>query len=79
MDEEYRIVYVDKPEWGIIGPAVDNYNKQQAGEDNARSLCFVLRAPDQEVVGGVIGATYWDWFHLDLLWVKDELRGHGYG
>jgi GNAT superfamily N-acetyltransferase len=30
-------------------------------------------------VGGVIGETYWDWFYLDLLWVKDELRGRGYG
>ena len=30
-------------------------------------------------MGGVIGATYWDWFQLDLMWVKEELRGHGYG
>jgi GNAT superfamily N-acetyltransferase len=42
-------------------------------------LCFVLHAPDQEIVGGVIGETYWDWFYLDLLWVIDELRGRGYG
>ncbi len=27
----------------------------------------------------MIGATYWDWFYLDLLWVKEELRGQGYG
>jgi len=27
----------------------------------------------------VIGATYWDWFYINLMWVKDELRGHGYG
>ena len=27
----------------------------------------------------MIGATYWEWFYLDLLWVKDELRGSGYG
>jgi GNAT superfamily N-acetyltransferase len=30
-------------------------------------------------VGGLIGETNWDWFYLDLLWVKDELRGRGYG
>jgi GNAT superfamily N-acetyltransferase len=79
MDEEYTIVYADKPEWGIIGPAISDYNTQQAGDDNGLSLCFVLKAPDQEIVGGVIGATYWDWFHLDLMWVKEELRGRGYG
>ena len=79
MDEEYAIVYSDKPEWGVIGPAISAYNTQQAGDDSAHGLCFVLKAPDQEIVGGVIGATYWDWFHLDLMWVIEELRGRGYG
>jgi GNAT superfamily N-acetyltransferase len=79
VDEEYQIVYAEKPEWGIIGPAISRYNTEHAGDDHAQQLCFVLRAPDQEIVGGVIGVTYWDWFHLDLLWVKEELRGRGYG
>jgi ribosomal protein S18 acetylase RimI-like enzyme len=82
MDEEYSIVYVDKPEesaWGIIGRGVGNYNEQQTGDNKFQRLCFVLHAPDQEIVGGVIGEIYWGWFYLDLLWVKDELRGRGYG
>jgi GNAT superfamily N-acetyltransferase len=79
MDEEYQIVYVDEPAWSIIGQGIRQYNTQQAGEDQAQSLCFVLRGPDEEIVGGAIGATYWDWLHLDLMWVKEELRGRGYG
>lgn len=82
MDEEYQIEYEDHPEqsaWGIIGRGVDYYNKKQAGEYNFQRLCFVLHAPDQEIVGGVIGEIYWDWLFIDLLWVKDELRGRGYG
>lgn len=79
MDEEYEIIYVEQPEWGIIGGEISQYNKQQAGDDQGQNLCFVLRAPDQEIVGGVIGATYWDWLHIDLMWVKEELRGRGYG
>jgi len=79
IDEEYTIVYTDKPEWGIIGGGISSYNQQQAGEDNARSLCFVIKAPGDEIVGGVIGATFWDWCHIDLMWIKEELRGHGYG
>ncbi len=27
----------------------------------------------------MLGETYWDWLYIDLLWVKDELRGRGYG
>jgi GNAT superfamily N-acetyltransferase len=82
MDEEYHIEYVDQPEesaWGIIGQGIHKYNKDHAGDNQFQRLCFVLHAPDQIIVGGVIGETYWDWFYLDLLWVKDELRGHGYG
>jgi GNAT superfamily N-acetyltransferase len=79
MGEEYQIIYVDKPEWGIIGPAIQKYNAQQAGDDRARNLCFVLRGPNEEVVGGVIGTTYWNWLSVELLWVKEELRGRGYG
>lgn len=82
MDEEYSIVYIDKPEesaWGIIGRGVGEYNRGQAGEDHFQHICFALYAPDQKIVGGALGEIYWDWFHLDLLWVKEELRGRGYG
>lgn len=79
MDEEYQIVYVDAPAWEIIGGGIQDYNTQQAGDDQGKNLCFVLRSPDQEIVGGVIGATYWDWLYINLMWIKEELRGHGYG
>ncbi len=82
MDEKYNITYVDKPEesaWGIIGRGVSYYNKEQAGDNKFQRLCFVLNAPDQEIVGGVLGEVYWDWLYIDLLWVRDELRGCGYG
>ncbi len=82
MPEDYHVVYVDEPDeavWRAVGGGIRSYNTQQVGDHKHQSLCFVLRAPDQEIVGGVIGETYWDWLYISLLWVKDELRGHGYG
>lgn len=87
MDEQYQIVYVDDPEesaWGIIGHGVGNFNKEQAGDSQFQRLCFVLQASDKggtggEISGGVLAELYWGWLHIDLLWVKEELRGHGYG
>lgn len=79
MADEFTIAYLDKPEWGIIGQGISNYNKQQAGEDNGQNLCYVLQSPDQEIVGGVIGATYWNWLYIDLMWIKEEHRRCGYG
>ena len=79
MSETYQIVYLEKPAWGIIGGGIHHYNIQQAGDDQGESLCFVLKSPDDEILGGLIGATHWDWFHIDLMWVKETLRGRGYG
>ncbi len=82
MNENFRIAYVEKPEefaWGIIGGGVHRYNMDKAGDNQFQRLCFALFTPDQEIVGGVLGETYWDWFYLDLLWVKEELRGLGHG
>jgi GNAT superfamily N-acetyltransferase len=82
MTEECHIAFVEKPEqsaWGIIGRGIQNFNQQQAGDDHFQRVCFALYAPDQEIVGGVVGEIYWDWLFIELLWVKDELRGHGYG
>jgi GNAT superfamily N-acetyltransferase len=58
---------------------ISDFNTEQAGDDNGQNLCFVLQTPDKDVVGGVIGATHWDWFYINLMWIKEELRGHGYG
>ena len=79
MDKDYKIVPVDQPEWGVIGGGISEFNKQQAGDDEGKNLCFVLQTPDQEVVGGVIGATFWDWLYIDLMWIREDLRGQGYG
>ena len=65
--------------WGAIGGGIYHYNIQQAGDGREKSLCFVLYGPDQEIVGGLIGETHWDWLYINLLWLREDLRGHGYG
>jgi len=75
MKEEYQIIQVEKPEWGIIGVGISEFNKQQAGDGSSQNLCFVLQGLDEEIVGGVIGATHWDWLYVDLMWLKEEYRG----
>lgn len=82
MEAEYRISSVEDPEqipWGVIGGGLNQFNRRQAGDNQFQRLCFTMTASDGEVVGGVIGETYWDWFYLDLIWVAEDLRGCGYG
>lgn len=82
MDTEYQIVYVEKPEqsvWGVIGQGIDRYNTDKAGDPKAQRICFAVQGPDQEIVGGVLAAIYWDWLYIDLMWIQEELRRQGYG
>ncbi len=78
MEKEYKIEFVDKPEWNIIGGGISDFNSQNVGDDSGEDLCFVLRE-DDVVVGGVIGAIYWDWLYINLMWIREDLRSKGYG
>ncbi|MBW4697882.1 MAG: GNAT family N-acetyltransferase [Aphanocapsa lilacina HA4352-LM1] len=63
----------------FLGEQLARFNAEQAGEDNFRRLALFLRAEDGSIVGGLVGATYWQWLYVDLLWVDERLRGQGYG
>lgn len=82
MTDNYQILPIDKPEesaWGIIGRSLGAYNRQMAGDDRTQRICYVVQGPDGEIVGGIIAITYWDWLSIDLLWLREDLRGRGYG
>ena len=82
MDEGYSIVQVDDPDdgmWEVVGRGLQRFNIQQAGDDQWKRLCFILYTPDKKIAGGLIGSTYWGWFYIDLLFLKEEFRGHGHG
>ena len=82
MTEEFQIIRVEEiedPIWEVVGWGLHHYNILQAGPDQGQSLCFVLLAPDQQIQGGVIGKIHWGWLYIDLMFIKEELRGRGYG
>ena len=79
MDEAFKIVPSDEPEWGTIGGGIREFNIHQTGDGRHERFCYVLQGPGEEIVGGVIAEVYWEWLYLDLLWVREDLRGRGYG
>jgi N-acylglucosamine-6-phosphate 2-epimerase len=42
-------------------------------------LDIVIRNEAGEIVGGLIGSTYWSWLELNILWVAEGLRRLGHG
>jgi len=79
MEQRFSIDELDQPAWQIIGGGINDYNTHQAGKDHAKNLCFVLKDNQGEIVGGVIGTTYWEWLSVELMWIREDLRGLGYG
>ncbi len=79
MQSPYKIEKLASPAWEEIGGALTDYNTQQAGDDNAKRLCYVVKDPDGQILAGAIGVVYWNWLSLDLMWVREDLRGQGLG
>jgi GNAT superfamily N-acetyltransferase len=82
MEETYQITYEEKLDdsvWEAIGGGINTYNTQHAGDDHAKRLCYVLRGANQQVIGGIIGVTYWNWLYIELLFIPEALRSKGYG
>ena len=82
MSKKYTIVSIKKPTdplWEAIGGGLHRYNVQKAGEPRGKPVCIVIYGPNQEIAGGLIGEIHWDWFYINLMFIKEELRGHGYG
>ncbi|WP_175986844.1 GNAT family N-acetyltransferase [Bacillus sp. Marseille-Q1617] len=58
------------------------YNMSAINEEVKTPLekvSFVLRNDQDEIVGGVVGETFWHHLHIDFLWVAEEYRKEGYG
>jgi GNAT superfamily N-acetyltransferase len=79
MTKKYQIEKLEQPAWEVIGGGISDFNTRQAGDDHGKNLCYVLKSPEGEILGGVIGATHWDWLYVNLMWLREDLRGQGYG
>lgn len=80
--DEYQIEKVDKvedPIWEAIGGGITDFNNKHAGKENAKRICFVLQDSEKKVVGGVIALACWNWLYIDLMWLREDFRHHGYG
>ena len=42
-------------------------------------LDVLIRDARGELVGGLVGSTYWGWLEVERLWIRENLRGRGYG
>lgn len=82
MNPELHITLLEKPDdpaWEVVGGGISTFNLSHAGSDAPTPLCIVLRDETGATLGGLIGDTFYGWLSVSLMYLREDLRGQGYG
>ena len=64
----------DAQEIRFISEQLDDFNRKIAGDDGFCGLNITARDTSGQIIGGLIGGTYWGWMFIDRLWVDESCR-----
>ena len=62
-----------------IREALTQFNNERVGEDGHTPLNIVEYDANGNIIGGILGGTYWGWMYVDILWVHENHRYKGIG
>ena len=68
-----------KSEIDAVREALARFNDAAVGCDGHTPLNLVEYDAAGNVIGGLIGGTYWGWMYVDILWVHEDHRKKGIG
>ena len=68
-----------KQETDYIRDALTAFNDEKVGQDGHTPLNIIEYDKDGNIVGGILGGTYWGWMYIDILWVREDCRKKGLG
>ena len=68
-----------KNEIDFVRESLARFNSELVGEDGHTPINIVEYGEGGEVIGGIIGGTYWGWMYIDILWVHENHRKKGIG
>jgi ribosomal protein S18 acetylase RimI-like enzyme len=68
-----------KDEIDYINKSLEEYNNKIVGPDNHALLNIVEYNDNNEIIGGLLGGTYWGWLYIRILWVDEKYRHQGIG
>jgi GNAT superfamily N-acetyltransferase len=63
----------------VVFSGIKSFNEAHAGPAQFRRVHLFLRDESGAVRGGLLGKELWDWLQIEILWVDEPLRGHGFG
>ena len=72
-------IFPNENEIQYIREALKQFNDEKVGEDGHTPLNIVEHDENGNIIGGIIGGTYWGWMYVDILWVRENHRHKGIG
>jgi ribosomal protein S18 acetylase RimI-like enzyme len=62
-----------------IRKSLFEFNTKKVGDDGHTPLNIVEYDSDGNLIGGILGGTYWGWMYVEILWVREDHRERGIG
>jgi GNAT superfamily N-acetyltransferase len=62
-----------------IDEGLTAYNSSTRPDPSAGPLLLVIRDANGDILGGVRGRVAYGWLRIDMLWVRETMRGSGVG
>lgn len=79
----YEVILTDAPDSRariVIDEGLAGYNSDQAGIDDRQALAVLVKdSRTGETLGGILGRTSLGLLFIDIVFLPEELRGHGLG
>ena len=66
-------------ETDYIRESLNQFNYAHVGDDGHTPLNLIEYDADGNIIGGLLGGTYWGWMYIDILWVREDHRRQGVG
>jgi hypothetical protein len=73
-DFDVELDDVETHDSNVIRHSLKEQDQASAGETGYRALQVLLRGSNQEVVGGVLGVTFWEYLQINTIWIHPRHR-----
>ena len=63
----------------FVREKLDEFNAEAFGPTTVEEFGLAIRDEAGNPIGGLTGSVLWDWLHIHVIWVSEELRKQGLG
>jgi len=81
-DRNYSVTVDSNPvteDSDFIRAQLLSFNAKHVGSDNHELLSVFAKDSSGNLIAGLLGGTYWNWLHIEFLWVQEHIRRNGIG